>query len=103
MLKYSQPGQTVWGVLRCVSRNTARNSSAPTRTQTTLNKWSQVQYHRHQNRQGRQSARYSDIDPREHATINNIETMEIYSKYAKCYGSVPVPIDPNVTWRIMGM
>jgi hypothetical protein len=42
-------------------------------------------------------------DPREHATINNVEAMEIYGKDTKCYESVPVPIDPNVTWRIIGV
>jgi hypothetical protein len=28
--------------------------------------------------------------------------METYSNDAKCYGSVPNPIDPSVTWRIIG-
>jgi hypothetical protein len=53
----------------CVSRNMGRNSSAPTHTQTTLNEWSQVEDRPHQNRQGYQSTIYSDIDPREHATV----------------------------------
>jgi hypothetical protein len=79
-----------------------RNSSAPPRTQTTLNEWSQVQDRRRQNRQGYQSASYSDIDPREHTTINNVEATETYSNDTKCYGSVPAPIGPNVTWRIIG-
>jgi hypothetical protein len=61
-----------------------------------LNEWYQVQYHR------RQSARYSDTYPREHATINNVEATETYSNDAKYYGSAPSPIDPNVTWRIIG-
>jgi hypothetical protein len=86
----------------CVSRNTGRNSSTPSRTQTTLNEWSHVQDHQLQNIQGYQSARYSYIDPREHATINNVESMETYSNSTKCYGSVPVPIDLNITWRIIG-
>jgi hypothetical protein len=50
----------------CVSRNTGKNSLAPTRTQMTLNEWYQVQDRGRQNRQGYQSARYSEIDPREH-------------------------------------
>jgi hypothetical protein len=28
--------------------------------------------------------------------------METYSNDAKCSGSVPIPIDPSVTWRIIG-
>jgi hypothetical protein len=86
----------------CVSRNTGRNSSAPTRTQTTLNEWSQVQDRQRQNKPGYQSASYSDIDPREQATINNVEATKTCSNDAKCYGSMPAPINPNVTWRIIG-
>jgi hypothetical protein len=67
----------------------------------TLNYWAQVHDCRCQNRHGCQSASYSDIDPREHATINNFEAMETCN-YAKCYGNVPNPIDPSVTWRIIG-
>jgi hypothetical protein len=65
-----------WGVLMCVSCNTGRNTSAPTRTQTTLDQWSHVQDRRRQNRQGFQSASYSDIEPIEHATIKNVEATE---------------------------
>jgi hypothetical protein len=86
----------------CVSRITGGNTSAPTRTQMTLNELAKVQDRRRQNRQGYQSAGYSDIEPREHTTINNIEATETYSNDAKCYGSVPTPIDPSVTWRIIG-
>jgi hypothetical protein len=86
----------------CVSRNTGRNYSAPTRTQTTLNAWSQVQARRRQTRQGYQSVRYSDIDSREHSKINIVESTYTYSNDVKCYGSVPAPIDPNVTWWIIG-
>jgi hypothetical protein len=75
---------------------------APTRTQTTLHEWSQVQDHQRQKTQGYQSASYSGIDPREHATINNVEATETYSNDATCYGSAPAPIDPNITWRIIG-
>jgi hypothetical protein len=67
-----------------------------------LNEWAQVQDHRSQNRLGYQSASYSDIYPREHATINTVEATETYSNGVKCYGSVPNPIDPSVTWRIIG-
>jgi hypothetical protein len=79
-----------------------RNSSAPTRAQTTLNAWYHVQARRRQNRQGYQSARYSDIEFTDQSTINIFEATETYSNDAKCYGSVPVPIDPYVTWRIIG-
>jgi hypothetical protein len=87
----------------CVSRITGRNTSTPTRTQTTLNEWAQVQDHRRQNRQGYQSASCSDIDTREQATINIVEATETYSNDAKFYGSVPNPIDASVTWRIIGV
>jgi hypothetical protein len=86
----------------CVSRTTGRNASPPTRTQTTLNEWAQVQDYRRQNSQGYQSVSYSGIDSREPATINNAEAMETYSNDAKCYGSMPNPIDTSVTWRIIG-
>jgi hypothetical protein len=86
-----------------VSRITGRNTSSHIRTQTTLNEWAKVQVRLRQNRQGYQSASYSDIDPIEHATINNVEATETYSNDAKCYGSVPNPIDLSVTWRIIGV
>jgi hypothetical protein len=73
-----------------------------TRTQMTLNEWTKVQDRRRQNRQGYQSASYSDIEPISHATINNVEATETYSNDAKCCGSVPTPIDLSVTWRIIG-
>jgi hypothetical protein len=86
----------------CVSRIMGRNTSAATRTQTTLHEWAKVQYRRRQNIQGYQSASYSDIEPIAHTTINNSEATEKYSNEAKCYGSVPTPIEPSVTWRIIG-
>jgi hypothetical protein len=86
----------------CVSRIKGRNTSAPIRTQTTHNEWAQVQDRRRKKRQGYNSARYSDIEPREHATINNVEAKQTYSNDAKCYGSVPTLIDLSVTWRIVG-
>jgi hypothetical protein len=86
----------------CVSRITGRNTSSPTCTQTTPNDWTQVQDLQRQNRQGYQSSSYSDIDPREHDAINNVEATETYINDYKCYGSVPNPIYQSVTWRIMG-
>jgi hypothetical protein len=80
----------------------SRNSSAPTRAQTTLNTWSHVQARRRQTRRGYQSVRYSYTDSTEQSTINNFEATETYNNGAKCYWSVPAPIDPNVTWRIIG-
>jgi hypothetical protein len=78
----------------CISLNTARNSAAPTHSQTMMNAWYHVQARQRRNRQGYQSDRYSDSDSAYHYTINN--AMETYS------GSVPAPIDPNVTsWEAM--
>jgi hypothetical protein len=68
----------------------------------TLYEWAQVQDLRRQNRQGYQPASYSDIEPREHTSINNVEATETYSNDAKCYGSVPTPIDPRVVRMIIG-
>jgi hypothetical protein len=86
----------------CVSRIMNRNALDPTRTQTTLNEWAQVQDRQRQNRQVYQSASYYDIEPRENTSINNVEATETYRNNAKCYGSVPTPIDPSVRWRIIG-
>jgi hypothetical protein len=33
---------------------------------------------------------------------NNPEYTDAYSNNAKCYGSVPIPIDTSKTWRIIG-
>jgi hypothetical protein len=65
-----------------------------------LNTWSHVQAHLRKNRQEYQSARYSDSDSAYHSTITN--ATETYSNDATCYGSVPAPIDWNITWRIIG-
>jgi hypothetical protein len=64
--------------------------------------WSQVQAHRRQNRQWCRSIRYSDTYSSEHSTMNIVEATETYSNDAKCYGILPAPIDPNVTWWIIG-
>jgi hypothetical protein len=70
--------------------------------QTTINAWSRVQERRRQqNRQGYQSFRYSDSDTVEQTTINNV--ADTYSNDAKCYGSLPDPIEMNTTWRIIGV
>jgi hypothetical protein len=81
----------------CVSRIKGRNTSAPTRTQRTLNAWSQVQA-----RQGYQSVRFSDNATLDQEVNNNPAHTDAYSNDAKCYGSVPAPIDTSETWRIIG-
>jgi hypothetical protein len=86
----------------CISCNTGRNSSAPTHSQTRINTWSHVQARRCQNRQGYQSAIYSDSESTDQSTINIVEAPETYSSDAKFYGSISAPIGPNETWRIIG-
>jgi hypothetical protein len=56
-----------------VSRNTGRNSSAPTHTQTTMNAWSHVQARRRQTIQGGQSIRYSGTDSKYQSKITIVE------------------------------
>jgi hypothetical protein len=84
----------------CASGTTGSNTSASTRTQRDMNAWSQVQARRRESRQGYCSARYSDN------TLpnlnNNLTYTDSYSNAAKCYGSVPAPIDTRETWRIIG-
>jgi hypothetical protein len=84
----------------CASGTTGSNTSASTRTQRTMNAWSQVQAHRRESRQGHLSTSYSDN------TIpdlnNNLAYTDYYSNDAKCYESVPAPIDTRETWRIIG-
>jgi hypothetical protein len=80
----------------CLSRNTRRNYAAPTRSQMTMNARSHIQARNHQIRQGYQSARYSA----DHTTTSN--ATETCNNYAKCYWSVPAPIDSNATCRIIG-
>jgi hypothetical protein len=82
----------------CVSRITGRNKSAPTRTQRTLNAWSQVQASRRESIQGYQSVRYSDNAPLDKEVNNNPAHTDAYSNYANCYGSVPATIDTSETW-----
>jgi hypothetical protein len=82
----------------CVSRIMGRNTSAPTHTQRALNAWSQVQARQREFRQGWQSVRYSDNATLDKEVNNNPSHTDAYSNYAKCYGSVPAPIDTSETW-----
>jgi hypothetical protein len=86
----------------CISRIMGRNTPAPTRTQRTLNEWSQVQSRRRDSRQGYQSVRYSENTTLNQEVNNNSAHSDAYSNYAKCYGSVPAPIDTSKKWRITG-
>jgi hypothetical protein len=84
----------------CAFGNTGSNTSSSTRTQRTMNAWSQVQARRRECRQRYRSASYSDnILP---DLNNNLEYTDSYSNDTKCYGSVPDPIDTRETWRIIG-
>jgi hypothetical protein len=67
-----------------------------------MNAWSQVQARRRESRQGYRSVRYSDNTTLDQE-VNNIPShTDDYSNYAKCYGSVPAPIDKSEKWRIIG-
>jgi hypothetical protein len=67
----------------CVSRIKGRNTSAPTRTQRTLNTWYQVQVRRRESRQGYQSVRYSDNTKLDQEVNNNPAHTDAYSNDAK--------------------
>jgi hypothetical protein len=82
----------------CVSGITGRNTSAPTSTQRTLNAWTQVQARRRESRQGYESVRYSDNETLDQELNNSPTHTDAYSNDAKCYGSVPAPIDTSETW-----
>jgi hypothetical protein len=86
----------------CVSDIMGKNTSAPTRTQRTMNAWSQVQAHRRESRQGYPSVTYADNMTFDQEVNNNPAYTDAYSNDAKCYGSVPNPIDTSETWRIIG-
>jgi hypothetical protein len=86
----------------CVSHITGRNISAPTRTQRTLNAWSQVQARRRESIQGYQSIRYSDNATHDQEVNNNPSHTDAYINDAKCYGSIPTPIDTSETRQIIG-
>jgi hypothetical protein len=82
----------------CVSGITGRNTLAPTRTQIMMNAWSQVQSRRRESRKRYRSVRYSDNTTLDQEVNNNPAHMDTYSNDAKCYGSVPAPIDTRETW-----
>jgi hypothetical protein len=67
-----------------------------------MNAWSQVQARRRESRQGYRSVRYSDNMTLNQELNNNPAHTDAYSNDAKCYGSVPAPIDTSETWRIIG-
>jgi hypothetical protein len=81
----------------CVSDTTGKNTSALTRTQITMNAWSQVQSHRPKSRQGYRSVSYADKMTFYQEVNNNPAYTDAYSNDAKCYGSVPTPIDTSET------
>jgi hypothetical protein len=86
----------------CVSGITGSNTSTLTRTQRTMNAWSQVQARRQESRQGYRSVSYSENTTPDQEVKNNPTHMDAYSNNATCYGSVPDPIDTSETWRIIG-
>jgi hypothetical protein len=86
----------------CVSGIMGRNTSAPTRTQRTMNAWSQVQARRQELRQWYRYVRYSDNTKLDQEVNNNPGHTDDYSNDAKCYGSVPAHINTSETWRIIG-
>jgi hypothetical protein len=79
----------------CASGTMGSNTSASIRTQRTMNAWSQVQARRRESRQGYRSASYSDNTLPD--LNNNLAYTDSYSNDAKCYGSVPAPIDTRET------
>jgi hypothetical protein len=83
----------------CPSRLTGRKQSAPSRSQTTLDIWSQIQNRRRRNnRSGHLSATYND-----HPIQNTFRQQPTnYSKDTQCYGDKPTPIDETEIWRIIG-
>jgi hypothetical protein len=85
----------------CASGTTGSNTSASTRTQRTMNAWPHVQARRRESRQGCCSASYSDNTLPD--LNNNLVYTDSDSNEAKCYGSIPAPIDTRETWRIIGV
>jgi hypothetical protein len=84
----------------CLSRNMGRNSSAPNRSQMTLNAWSRVQARRRQNRQGYQSARYYDSDSADHSTTDNAKIHRTMTP--NVMGAFLLIINSNVTLKVTG-
>jgi hypothetical protein len=83
----------------CPSRPMGRTQAAPSRSQATLDIWSQIQNcRRRNNRRGDFSATYND-----HPIQNTIiQQPTKYSKDTQCYGDIPTPIDETSIWRIIG-
>jgi hypothetical protein len=83
----------------CPSRPTGRTHAAPSRSQATLDIWSQIQNRRRRNnRSGYFSATYND-----HLIQNTIiQQPTKYSKDTQCYGDIPTPIGETAIWRIIG-
>jgi hypothetical protein len=83
----------------CPSRPTGRTQAAPSRSQATLDIWSQIQNRRRcNNRSGYLSATYND-----HPIQNTLRQQPTkYSKDTQCYGDIPTLIDETAIWRIIG-
>jgi hypothetical protein len=83
----------------CPSRPTGRTQAATSRSQATLDIWSQIQNRRRRNNSsGYFSATYND-----HPIKNTIiQQPKTYSKDTKCYGYIPTPIDETAIWIIIG-
>jgi hypothetical protein len=82
----------------CPSRLTGRTQAAPSRSQATLDIWSQIQNRRRRNnRSGHLSETYND-HPIQH-TFRQQPTN--YSKDTQCYGDIPTPIDETAICRII--
>jgi hypothetical protein len=83
----------------CLARPPGRTHAAPSRSQATLDIWSQIQDRRHRNnRRGYHSATYNDYS----IQTSNIQQPTEYSKDAHCYGDIPTPIEETSIWRIIG-
>jgi hypothetical protein len=83
----------------CPSRLTGRTQAALSRSQATLDIWSQIQNHRcRNNRSGYLLATYND-----HPIQNTFRQQPTkYSKDTQCYGDIPTPIDETAIWRFFG-
>jgi hypothetical protein len=83
----------------CLARPPGRTQAAPSRSQATLDIWSQIQDRRcRNNRRGYHSATCNDYP----IQTSNIKQPTEYSKDAHCYGDIPTPIEETSIWRIVG-
>jgi hypothetical protein len=83
----------------CPTRPTGRTQAAPSRSQETLDIWSQIQNRRRRNnRRGYFSATYNDHP----IQTSNIQQPTEYSKDTQCYRDIPTPIDETSIWRTIG-